>query len=389
MKRPAVFFDRDNTLIANDGFVGTPDKVVLVAGAAEAVARVRAMGFAAVTISNQSGVARGMFTEEAVYAVNARMDELLQDQSPRAIIDRHEFCPFHPKAAVPKYQQESELRKPRPGMILQAADRLGLDLSRSWVIGDAPRDIEAGRAAGCQTILFSDPALKPSEAAMERPAEPPDFVVTSLKDAVDIIERTRMDKDQSDPAAKQAERDFPPPAASERPVAPVSVGAAAPNPRAAPSRKLTFAERVRSGTFMPARGDASAATDRPKGVIPVPAAAAPAPAAPAAPAPAATAGPENVEAPQVRPTEPVDALEQLEPVLTEILEEVRMMRMRQPYSEFAVSKLLAGIVQVLVLPVLFFAYLHRDAIPDAQALLTLAAVLQTMTIALLIMGRQP
>src|SRR6185437_5895296 len=152
MKRPAVFFDRDNTLIVNDGYLGDPSKVMLVEGAAECIARVRSLGYAVVVLSNQSGVARGMFTEDDVHRVNARLDELLADHNPQAVIDRHEFCPFHPEGTVAEYKHESDLRKPRPGMIHQAAEKLALDLSRSWVVGDAPRDIEAGKAAGCKTI---------------------------------------------------------------------------------------------------------------------------------------------------------------------------------------------------------------------------------------------
>src|SRR5688500_2715223 len=95
MKRPAVFFDRDNTLIANDGYLGDPNGVILIDGAADAIARARALGYATVVISNQSGVGRGMFTEEAVHAVNAKLDEMLRTQNSAAVIDRHEFCPFH------------------------------------------------------------------------------------------------------------------------------------------------------------------------------------------------------------------------------------------------------------------------------------------------------
>src|SRR5437660_176182 len=128
MKRPAVFFDRDNTLIANDGYLGDPAKVQLIDGAADTIARCRALGFAVITVSNQSGVARGMFDEEAVGAVNRRMDELLQAANAGAIIERHEICPFHPEASVEQYCQESALRKPKPGMILAAAGALELDL---------------------------------------------------------------------------------------------------------------------------------------------------------------------------------------------------------------------------------------------------------------------
>src|SRR3954454_10099143 len=140
-RRPAVFFDRDNTLIANDGYLGDPAVVVLVEGAAELVARARELGLATVVFWNQSGVARGMFTEDDVRAVNARFDQLLAASDPDAVVDRHEFCPFHPGGTVDAYRRESDRRKPQPGMLHRAADALGLDLNKSWVIGDAPRDI--------------------------------------------------------------------------------------------------------------------------------------------------------------------------------------------------------------------------------------------------------
>src|SRR5258706_4598120 len=154
LQAPAVFSDRDNTLMACDGYRGDPSQVVLVEGAADAVARARALGYAAVVISNQSGVARGMFDEEAVRAVNARLDELLKAENPGAIVDRHEFCPFHPDGTVEQYKQESALRKPQPGMILAAAEALSLCLPRRLVAGDAGRDIEAGEGGGCRTGLF-------------------------------------------------------------------------------------------------------------------------------------------------------------------------------------------------------------------------------------------
>jgi D-glycero-D-manno-heptose 1,7-bisphosphate phosphatase len=188
MKKPAVFFDRDNTLIINDEYLGDPDRVKLMNGAADAIARARLMGFAVVTFSNQSGVARGLFTEDAVSAVNERMEEMLQSANPRAIIDRQEFCPFHPEATVEKYRQESELRKPKPGMLLNAAKAMDLDLASSWVIGDSGRDIEAGHAAGCRTILLSDPRINPSPAALEPSRVEPDETVRSLTEALDVIE---------------------------------------------------------------------------------------------------------------------------------------------------------------------------------------------------------
>ena len=132
----------------------------------DAVARARSLGFATVVFSNQSGVARGLFDEDAVRAVNHAVEGQLLAANAGAVIDRQEFCPFHPEGTIERYRCDSELRKPKPGMIYSAADALTLDLTRSWVIGDAPRDIEAGRAAGCRTILFRPPDVPVSPAAM-------------------------------------------------------------------------------------------------------------------------------------------------------------------------------------------------------------------------------
>jgi histidinol-phosphate phosphatase family protein len=201
--RPAVFFDRDNTLIESAGYLADPAEVRLIEDAAEAVARVRGLGFAVVVASNQSGVARGLFGEEQVHAVNRRIEELLRAAHPGAAIDRHEFCPFHPEALVERYRKDSELRKPRPGMLLRAAAELGLDLSRSWMIGDAPRDVEAGLAAGCRTILIRGPRLKTSPAAAERVSVQPDEVVATLAQAVRII-AARLGRESSSPAGAGA-----------------------------------------------------------------------------------------------------------------------------------------------------------------------------------------
>jgi D-glycero-D-manno-heptose 1,7-bisphosphate phosphatase len=190
MLKPAIFFDRDNTLIISDGYLGDPDGVQLIPGAADAIARARASGFAIITVSNQSGVARGMFSEDAVQAVDQRMDEMLRRENPDAIIDRHEYCPYHPQALLEQYRQESDLRKPKPGMIRRAAAALGVDLSASWMIGDAPRDIDAGHAAGCHTILVRDASITPSPAASEASHIEPNEIVSTLAEAMDIIEAT-------------------------------------------------------------------------------------------------------------------------------------------------------------------------------------------------------
>jgi D-glycero-D-manno-heptose 1,7-bisphosphate phosphatase len=348
MKRPAVFFDRDNTLIVSDGYLGDASRVVLVDGAPDAVARARQYGFRAVTFSNQSGVARGLFDEEAVAAVNQRMDELLQQANPNAIIDRHEFCPFHPEAAVEKYREDSFLRKPKPGMILAAAELLNLDLARSWVIGDAPRDIEAGKAAGCRTILLKDPSLPPSPAADTPSDIAPDFTAGSLREAIDLLAREAFRQPPARPAA---------------PVVQESNGSA---PAEAPS-PITPAQTEEPMSTQPSASSPAAPADEPVRVIELKPEEMPAAPPPARPNPAGYG--------------------RLEELVEQILVELR--RREPPMPEFSVSKLMAGIVQVVALAVLFLAYLHRANDPAGlQGLLLFAIALQTLTIALLIMGKQ-
>jgi len=400
MKRPAVFFDRDNTLIVSDGYLGDPNQVTLVNGAAEAVARVRSLGFATVVFSNQSGVARGMFNEDAVHAVNAKIDELLQDQSAEAVIDRHEFCPYHPEASVEEYRQDSELRKPRPGMILQAAQKLALNLSRSWVIGDAPRDIEAGKAAGCKTIWFKDQTLPPSQSARELMLVVPDAIVSTLKEATDVIARDAL----VTKAPETSDTAPTPPEAA--PAAPVAVAPPPPPPPPPPpvaQPTKVAAEETAPPPIEISSGAASATMAEP-----------PVSRKTAKPLPmdkpwmqmaaqrraAATAGsraadePEASEAPPRAPQrEPpqraarAPSTERLEGLAEQILMEMRR-RTEQPETEFSVSKLMAGVVQVIALAAVLFAYINRAQPDTLHTILLVAVFLQAFTIALLIMGKQ-
>ncbi len=122
-----------------------------------------------------------------MFAVNRKMDELLARQNPKAIINQHEYCPFHPQAVVEKYRKDSNLRKPKPGMLLRAAKAMEIDLAASWMIGDAPRDMEAGQEVGCRTILFVDPELPRSPATEVNTGVEPDAVVHTLAQAMDFI----------------------------------------------------------------------------------------------------------------------------------------------------------------------------------------------------------
>jgi len=156
MTRKAVFFDRDDTLIECNGVtpsgdLGDPSLVSLKPGAREAIEALKKTGFVIVVITNQGGVARGNHTCSDVFRVNARLNELLGNT-----VDAFRFCPWHPKGTLEPWTREHPWRKPSPGMILDASASLRIDLAQSWVVGDADRDCEAGKRAGCRTILIGE-----------------------------------------------------------------------------------------------------------------------------------------------------------------------------------------------------------------------------------------
>ena len=186
----AIFLDRDNTIIENDGYLGDASKVKLLPGAATAIAALRRLGYRVVVVSNQSGVARGMFREEDVQAVNDEMCRQLREQA-GAFIDASYYCPYHPEAKLPEYRVDHDWRKPKPGMLKQAALDFELDLAASWTIGDQPRDIAAGAAAGCRTILLRDPDHPGADTdpGAGGGGVSPNFIVKTLSDAARIVSR--------------------------------------------------------------------------------------------------------------------------------------------------------------------------------------------------------
>ncbi|MEN0019310.1 MAG: HAD-IIIA family hydrolase [Planctomycetota bacterium] len=159
MLRPAVFLDRDDTLIvnsdlpappppANPGDIISPDDVRPLPGAVEACAQLRDAGYALVVITNQGVVARGGIDIDALGAIHERLHDVFTDAHGSRLLDAIYACPYHPRGSVEPFAREHPWRKPAPGMILAAADTLSIDLARSWLVGDAARDIDAGMAAG-------------------------------------------------------------------------------------------------------------------------------------------------------------------------------------------------------------------------------------------------
>jgi hypothetical protein len=191
---------------------------------------------------------------------------------------------------------------------------------------------------------------------------------------LEIIERNAMNNSPNE------ETDTSAPAPAEPAASSVNAEPEAEVAVAARPRPMTFAERVRAGMFQPARSESAAdgPVDRARRALPAGADKVLQRAEPTA----------EVTPVAAKPADHVGESKQVAVLLHQILDEVRMLRHRTPHMEFSVTKLLAGIVQVLVFPALFFAYLHRDVALDFQSLLILALVLQAMTISLLIMGKQ-
>lgn len=140
--RPAVFFDRDGTLMEDANYCGDPAKVAVYAGVFEALSELKRAGYLNIIVSNQSGIARGSITEAQYHAVQK---ELLRQIGPD-LIDGSYFCADAPGAT-------SQRRKPAPGMLLEASEQFGIDLGASYMVGDKASDIECGRRAGAGAIL--------------------------------------------------------------------------------------------------------------------------------------------------------------------------------------------------------------------------------------------
>ena len=184
-KQRAVFLDRDGTLNVYDGLIASPDRLRLLDGAAEAVRRINRSGYLAIVVTNQPIVARGGCTLEELHSIHRRLYTLLG--SAGAYVDDLAFCPHHPDKGFPgenaAYKIECSCRKPKPGMVLDMAEKYNIDLSRSWMIGDTLRDMQTGKNAGTKTALVHSPATEPEAE------DAADLASDSLLNAVQAILR--------------------------------------------------------------------------------------------------------------------------------------------------------------------------------------------------------
>lgn len=178
----AVFLDKDGTLIVDVPYNVDPSLIELAPGAVQGLSKLHEGGYRLVVISNQSGVARGRFDVSALGPVEARLHELLAEFG--VPLAGFYFCPHHPGGSVPAYSVVCDCRKPRPGMLIRAAEDLKINLPRSWFVGDILNDVEAGRRAGCRTVLLD---VGNETEWVAGPDRTPDFKATDLFEAADLI----------------------------------------------------------------------------------------------------------------------------------------------------------------------------------------------------------
>jgi D,D-heptose 1,7-bisphosphate phosphatase len=284
MPNKAIFLDRDDTIIEDPGYINNPDQVKLLDGAPEALSSLKAMGYKLVVVSNQSGVARGIVTEEALGHIHKRLEQLLAEKG--VTLDRIYYCPYHPEGVIPKYRKESDLRKPNAGMLFAAGKDLDIDMAESWMVGNSIRDVEAGKRAGCKTVMIASRAHEQKIA----PGEPgPDYRAVNFKEAANIIKMKARSPKQA--GALPAEQ--PAPVIAEEPEQP-----------ALPQQDVPQKQIVT---------------------------------------------PQQAEADPQQPVPPQSAEQPTtERLLSNILEQIKLMQRNSMFGEFSITRLIAGIAQGLV-----------------------------------------
>jgi len=332
MSNKAVFLDRDNTLIEDPGYINHPDQVKLLEGVAEALIELKAIGYKLIVVSNQSAVARGIVTEKILAQIHDRLKQLLAERG--AYLDRIYYCPYHPDGIVPKYRKESDWRKPNPGMLLTAADQMDIELSQSWMIGNSNRDIEAGLRAGCKTILIN----RFSDYKQLRPSDPkPDYRAVNIKEATNIIKKYYRSPSDVDVQTQPA------PIEQTKPVIQVEEQ---PHLSESPEPQMSLPE------------------------------------------------PET-NPPEMETNPPVQQIggDRTEQLLNSILEQLKSIQRADMFGEFSIMRLMAGIVQIVVLFCLLITiwFLMSPTRQDNAVFIALgfAMVLQLMSLTFYIMqGRK-
>lgn len=175
-KVPAIFLDRDGTMNEDHGYVHEIDNFQFIDGAIEAMQELKKMGYAVVMVTNQSGIARGIFSEDTFMQLTEWMDWSLADRD--VDLDGIYFCPHHPEGVIEEYRQQCDCRKPEPGMLLSAQKELNIDMAASYMVGDKIDDMLAGKAAGIGIKVL----VRSGKPITEEGEKAADWVINSLAD---------------------------------------------------------------------------------------------------------------------------------------------------------------------------------------------------------------
>jgi D,D-heptose 1,7-bisphosphate phosphatase len=181
----AVFLDRDGTINEEVGYLDRLEKLKILPEAFEAIRLINQTGMKAVVISNQSGIARGYFDEAFVESLHVRIQALLMEHN--AWIDGFYYCPHHPTEGTGVYRRACTCRKPEPGLLIRAAQELDIDLARSYMVGDMPKDVEAAGRSGAKGILVQTGY----GAEHHTFSVQPHYIATDILDAVRWIMKDR------------------------------------------------------------------------------------------------------------------------------------------------------------------------------------------------------
>jgi D,D-heptose 1,7-bisphosphate phosphatase len=190
----AVFLDRDGTINEEVGYLDSLDKLKMIPAAHEAIRLINLSGMKAIVVTNQSGVARGFFTEKFVRQTHEVIQTALLEK--KASIDKFYYCPHHPMEGTGIYLQNCNCRKPSPGMLLQAAHDLDIELGSSYMVGDRYRDVETAKKVGVKGILvktgYGREVLQDVDPDVATAGNKPDFVAEDILEAVKWIMKDRI-----------------------------------------------------------------------------------------------------------------------------------------------------------------------------------------------------
>ena len=333
MSDKAIFMDRDDTLIEDPGYINDPEQVKLLDGVPDALIQLKALGYKLIIVTNQSAVAHGIVTEKVLGEIHDRLKQLLAEKN--AFLDRIYYCPYHPEGVVPKYRKESNSRKPSPGMLLQAADEMDIDLSQSWCVGNSRRDIEAGLRAGCKTILIDMPPSHQRQpvSSMSLEGINPDYRAVNIKEAVNIIKKHLRSSSEQQKETQQVPTSQ---------IEPEQQATDTPEPSEAQQTVLEFQEKEN----------------------------------------------QQMESPKQQSDQDIPA-DKTEELLSSILGQLKSMQRTEMFGEFSIMRLLAGVVQIIVLFCLLITVWFLMS-PDRQdnlvfIALGFAIVFQLMTLTFYIM----